>query len=209
MAGPEDTLTFDPSRTPFTTPAPRFTYIRHPLVGNIKLNPDTKVVAPIPDVPYPNYPVRLPIELAEVDQPVIRTCSEPGPRNKGCDAAVNGGCPLIHKYGRGAGPFNMIVEKNGNVDSSPCFAVYCGITDAGRPTSQAHLLMDGWQILADRTTTEYVETKTENGIKTRRTVQMEVPELPPFYELAKVGRFAEAKPPKKRGRPKKVADAGA
>jgi len=204
MAGPEDTLAFDPTRTPFTTPAPRFTYINHPQAGLIKINPDTKQIAPMRDQLYPNMPLKLPKEVAMVDQQVIRTCSEPGPRNKGCDAAVNGGCPLIHKYGRGAGPFNMIVERNGIVDSSMCYAVYCGITDAGRPTSQVHLLLDGWQILVDRTATEYVDSKT------KQKMGMEVPDLAPFYEEAKVGRFAEPKPePKKRGRPKKkVEDVG-
>jgi len=209
MAGPEDSLAFDPSRTPFTTPAPRYVYINHPYAGRIQLNPDTKEIVPIPNTPYPNMPLKFGKDISEIDQRFIRTCSVPGPRNKGCDAAVNGGCPLINKYGRGAGPFNLIVERNGIVDSSACFAVYCGITDAGRPTSQVHLLMDGWNILGDRTHIEYTENAIVNGERVRRTVKSEVPDLPPFYEAAKVGRFAEPKPePKKRGRPKKMVDAG-
>lgn len=206
MAGPDDSLKFDPSRTPFTTPAPHFTYLEHPQAGSIKLNPDTMRVAPLPDKPYPNMPIKLPMQIAQVDQPFIRTCSIPSANNKGCDSAVNGGCPLIQKYGRGAGPFNMIIEKNGTVDSARCFAVYCGIADSGRPASQAHMLMDGWQILTDRTTApdRLVKVLPDNR-REYTTVWNEVPELPPFYEEAKVGRFAgEKSEPKKRGRRKKV-----
>lgn len=209
MAVPEDSLKFDPSRTPFTTPAPRFAYIEHEQAGTIKLNPDTMRVAPLPDKMYPNMPLRLPQAIALVDQNSIRTCSIPSATNKGCDSAINGGCPLIAKYGRGSGPFNMICEKNGQVESFPCFAVYCGVNDNGRPASQAHMLMDGWQILVDRTTApDKMVTILENGKKEYKVVQTEVPNLAPFYEEAKVGRFAEPKSePKKRGRPKKVVSA--
>ena len=206
MAGQEDQLKFDPSRTPFTTPAPSFTYIQHEQAGLIKLNPDTMRVATIPDKLYPNMPLKLPKSISMVDQPAIRTCSIPGPGNRGCDSAVNGGCPLIARYGRGSGPFNLIVEKNGQVDSFGCFAVYCGITDTGRPASQAHFLMDGYRILTDRTTIqERVVNVLPDGRREYSMVTTEVPDLPPFYEEAKVGRFAEPKPePKKRGRPRKV-----
>lgn len=205
MAGPVDSLKFDPSRTPFTTPAPRFTYIDHPQAGKIKLNPDTMKVAPLPDKVYPNMPLRLPRSITDIDQTAIRTCSIPGPGNKGCDSAINGGCPLIARYGRGAGPFNLICEKNGQVEEFPCFAVYCGISENGRPSSQAHFLMDGWQILVDRTTAPQRMVKTVDGCKEWYTVNEEVKDLAPFYEEAKVGRFADPKPEKKkRGRPRKV-----
>lgn len=206
MAGPEDALKFDPSRTPFTTPVPHYTYIEHPQVaGMIKLNPDTMKVAPNPEGSYPNMPLRLPKSISDVDQNAIRTCSIPSATNKGCDSAVNGGCPLINRYGRGCGPFNMVVEKNGIVDSARCFAIYCGITDSGRPASQAHFLMDGWRIMTDRTTIKERTVKVVGNKKEYEFITVEVPELPPFYEEAKVGRFADKPPEKpKRGRPKKV-----
>lgn len=203
MAGPEDSLKFDPSRTPFTTPVPQFTYMQHEQAGLIKLNPDTMKVSTIHEKPYPNMPLKLPKAISDIDQSAIRTCSIPSTTNKGCDSAVNGGCPLINRYGRGCGPFNMIVEKNGIVDSSRCFAVYCGVTDSGRPASQAHLLMDGWRIVTDRTTIPERTVRMVGDKKVYETLIREVPDLPPFYEEAKVGRFADEKKPK-RGRPRKV-----
>lgn len=207
MAEP-DKLTFDPMRTPFTNPAPHFTYIEHEQGGKLQVDTNTNEIVPMRNSLYPNMPLKLPKKLWEREQRHIRTCSYPGPGNKGCDAAINGGCPLIMQYGRGAGPFNLIVEKNGNIDSMPCFAVYCGITEANRPTSQVHLLIDGWQILGDRTSIKQKTYKMENGVKVMQEFSMEVPDLPPFYEENKVGRFSvQEAPKKKRGRPKKVVDA--
>jgi len=88
------------------------------------------------------------------------------------------------------------------VDSAPCHVVYCGISDQGRPTSQGHMLLDGWQILTDRTTIPENVLDSVTGILGVR--QTEVPDLAPFYEMAKVGRFADTPvAPKKRGRPRK------
>lgn len=211
MEPPKDQTKFDPNRNPFSTPAARFTYIDVPLVGKVKVNSDTKVVVPIKDQPYPRRPIKLPDALLQVDQPNIMTCGEPREtsrgvwQNLGCEAAVNGGCPLLRQYGR-IGPVNLIVERDGKPDSAPCHAVYCGISDSGRPTSQAHMLLDGWVILSDRTTIpQNVYRKEVNACVIEET---EVPDLAPWYAEAKVGRFAEETPaPKKRGRPRKVVDA--
>lgn len=211
MEPPKSQTAFDPSRTPFTSPAARFTYLEledplmmKPSEGRklqLKINSNTLVVENIEGKNYPDVPQSLPPELMAVAQPHIRTCGEPGGlggRNRGCYSATNGGCPLLQRYGR-IGRVNIIMEKDGKVDSAPCDFVYCGITDSGRPTSQVHYLLDGWNILTDRTVAP--ENITENG---RETVQYrEVPHLAPFYEEAKVGRFAEpVDKPRKLGRPK-------
>lgn len=211
MEPPKSQTAFDPNRSVFNTPAARFTYLEleNPTLSKpkeskkvlLKINSLTHIVEPM-DTPYPGHPQPLPPELLAVPQPNIRTCglnsSLGGNAGRGCDAAVNGGCQILLRYGR-IGPVNMIIEKDGKVDSAPCYSVYCGMTDSGRPTSQVHYLLDDWNVLSDRTTIP------ENVIVDGREVvrHTEVPHLAPFYEEAKVGRFATApEPPKKRGRPK-------
>jgi hypothetical protein len=199
----DPTEKFDPNRTPHNSPAADFKYWHHPQVGDLMINAGTNVVTPVPGKPYPQYPLKVPAELMEVDQPNIRTCGTPKPGDAGCTAAVGGGCPILRKYGR-VGPCNVIVEKHSKVDSIPCYMAYCGITVHNRPTSQAHYLMDGWRVLTDRTTIP--ENVLEPGTRTKVVRYTEVPDLAPFYEEAKVGRFAQPEPEKpKRGRPRKVA----
>lgn len=202
MAGPRDQTAFDPSRTPFTTPAPRYTYVDIPLHGQLMVNSDTKVVQPIPgQPPYPNFPIKVPKELMDVPQPHIRTCAMPAENGgrtgeRGCEAAVNGGCPILTQFGR-VGPVQLILERHGKITSAPCYITYCGITNYGRPTSQAHMLLDGWRILTDRTTAP--ENIRDPQTKREKVVEVEVPDLAPFYDHLK----QPAPPPKKRGRPKK------
>lgn len=190
---------FDPNRTPFTSPAARFTYLEHPVAGTLMINSDTKVITPIAGKQYVQIPLKLPKELMDVPQPNVKTCGVPDGQNKGCHSAVNGGCPIVLQYGR-IGPCNLIMEKNGKVNSIPCYHAYVGITPTGRPTSQAHYLMDGHQILTDRTTIP--ENMVDPGTKREYVVQTEVPDLAPFYDHLKQPK----KESKKRGRPRKEAD---
>jgi hypothetical protein len=193
---------FDPTRNPFSGPAPRYGYLKHPTTGkNMMVNNDTLVIMPVPDeAPYPDVPTRLPERLMQVDQPNIRTCGMPKRDgstliNAGCLAAEGGGCPIYQQYGR-VGPVNVIAEKNGHPDSLPCHLFYCGRTPTGRPTSQAHYQLDGFNILTDRTTIpeNVAEIDPVTGRKIREYVrETEVPDLAPFYEEAKVGRFAKPK----------------
>lgn len=194
---------FDPNRTPHNAPAANFQYWKHPTAGMLMVDSSTKVVTPIPGRMYPQVPLKVPQDMMQVDQPHIKTCGNPTATNKGCDAAVGGACPILRHYGR-IGPVNVIIEKHSNVNSVPCFHAYCGITDMGRPTSQAHYLIDGWRILRDRTSIpENVINPDTKRLEVRYT---EVPDLAPFYEEDKVGRFAVNEVVKpKRGRPKKVA----
>jgi hypothetical protein len=200
---------FDPNQSPFNAPAARFTYLEleNPLLTEpakakktlLKINSSTHVVEKM-DVPYPGAPQSLPPALMAIPQPNVMTCglasSLGGNAGVGCDAAVNGGCQILLRYGR-IGPVNMIVEKDGKVDSAPCYRVYCGMTNSGRPTSQAHMLLDGWNVLSDRTVIP--ENVLVDGHEVVRYT--EVPHLAPFYEEAKVGRFADSAP-RKLGRPK-------
>lgn len=198
------TTAFDPSATPFTAPEAQFTYIEHES-GTLMVNSNTLVVTPIPDQPYPGVPIKLPDSLMNVDQPHVFTCGPPRGergiwRNRGCESAVNGGCAIYNRYGR-IGPCNVIVEKHGKVDSLPCHVAYTGVSDSGQPTSQPQYLLKGWRILSDRTTIP--ERVIDPETRRNRIRYTEVPNLAPFYEEAKAGRFADPPAePKKRGRPK-------
>ena len=194
--------TFDPNRTPHNSPAANFQYWKHPTAGKLMVDSSTKVVTPIPGKMYVQMPLKVPKEMMDVDQPHIRTCGTPTGTHKGCNAAEGGGCPILRQYGR-VGPVNVIIERHSNVNSVPCYHAYCGMTEMGRPTSQAHSLLDGWRILTDRTTIpENVIDPGTNRLAVRET---EVPDLAPFYEEAGAGRFnGNGSAPKKRGRPKKV-----
>jgi len=201
MGQPKSQTAFDPNRTPFTSPAARFTYIQHPVAGRMKVNSDSKTIVPISGQRYPGFPLKLIPELMAVPQPHVRTCGKGGDEvGLGCLASIGGGCPILIQYGR-IGPVNVIIEKNGAVDSAPCHVVYCGISQQGRPTSSTHYLQDGWQILTDRTSipgnTREIDPVT-GKLGKHLVIQTEVQDLAPFYDHLK-------QPPKpKRGRPKKV-----
>jgi len=200
METPKSQTQYDPNLTPFNSPASRFAYLEIDK-QIVKVNVDSKVVVPMEDNPYPGTPMRLPPELMAVDQPYIRTCGRATTTNKGCLAAEGGGCSILSRYGR-VGWVNVIVEKDNKVDSAPCHNVFCGVSSMGRPTTQSQMLLKGWRILTDRTTIpENVLNPATNQLEVRYT---EVPNLAPFYEDGKVGRFAEkaAEEPKRRGRPK-------
>lgn len=199
---PKSQTEFDPHRTPFTSPAAQYTYLDHPATypGQLKINSDTLQIVPMKGSgqSYPQYPLKLPEKLMAVEQNHVRTCGKPGPGvGLGCESAVNGGCAILTQYGR-VGPCNVIIEKDGKVDSVPCHAAYCGISDQGRPTQQVHLLLDGWRILTDRTT---IPENIRDPKTRRESVRYtEVPDLAPFYNHLKK---EPVPPPKKRGRPKK------
>jgi len=197
MAGPRSQTEFDPSRTPFTNPAPRYTYMDHPEAGKLKIDSDSLMVVPIPgEQSYPGRPLRLPDKLMQVDQPHVHTCGRMKVDNrrtinKGCWCTEGGGCPIFIQYGP-VGPVNLIVEKEGHVNSVRCYHQYTGITEQGRPTSQTHYALDGFNVLTDRTT---IPERIYDPVTRATTVrQTEVPELAPFY------RTNGSK--KKPGRPK-------
>ena len=182
----KDTTKFDPTRTPYGAPSPRFTYVEIPVHGKLMVNSDTRVVTPVPnsgEKPYPGVPVRLPKALMEVDQPYIRTCGEPSGMNKGCLSAVGGGCPIFLQYGR-VGPVNLIVEKYGRIDSVPCHAYYTGMSIYGRPTTSTSYQQLGFNVLTDRTTTPH-NIQVPGAVKRSEVVEIEVTDLAPFYPKPK------------------------
>lgn len=197
---------FDPNRTPFTRPAPGF---RHydTIHGRVTVNENSGIVQPIENGPA--FPIEIPTEFIDFDQPFVHSCSpekkDSGGMvlNKGCPAY--NGCAIVQwfKAQKFRKPYNVIIERNGHVDSVRCFEAYVGMGPSGRPTSSVHYLWDGWRILMDRTT---IPQKIKNADTGKwEQVETEVPELAPFYEEKKVGRFAvQGEPKKKRGRPRKA-----
>jgi len=121
------------------------------------------------------------------DQPAVGTCSRPiKDQNMGCFA--HNGCPYPDPHdlrGRGPGPFNVIIEKDGQRHPCPCYAAYHGIR-RGMPTSQAHYLYDGYTI--DTETTKCLTTKARavtdewgNRVYRDEELEYEVENLGPMY----------------------------
>lgn len=200
-------LEFDPNRTAFNAPDADFGTFDagiHGENGKLVYNTRTMVVQ-VPESGVPHYPIEIPDVFMQVDQPNIFTCSEPKVDgmhfsiNKGCPAW--NGCAIVKHFRNWRKPCNVIIQKGTKIDSVPCHTAYVGMSQTGRPTSQVHYLLDKWRILTQQTWIP--ERRMENG--KRVEVRVEVPNLAPFYEEDKVGRFAEPeKPKKKMGRPKKI-----
>lgn len=198
-------VAFDPRRNPLSTPAMERSFIKHEEAGLLMVNNSTLVIEPIPDQPYPGHPIKVPKELMAVDQPFVHVCGYPSGdserpdgsrgagRDLGCETAVGGGCPILQHYGR-VGPVNLIVMKNGKIDSARCHHVYCGISGARRPTQQVHMLESGWTVLTDRT--KIPLNVYDKATNTTHEQEVEVPDLAPFYEEMKVGRFAQKPEPR-------------
>jgi len=200
-------LEFDPNRTPFNAPQADFGTIDVPIHGeNGKLVYNTRtLVVQAPESGVPHFPIEIPDAFTQVDQPHIHTCSEPKvdgmhfPINRGCPAW--NGCAIVKHFRNWRKPCNVIIQKGTKVDSVPCYTAYVGISPSGRPTSQVHYLEDGWRILRNQT---WIPQRTRANGKMVE-LKTEVPNLAPFYEEDKVGRFAEVPAePKRRGRPRKV-----
>jgi len=148
----------------------------------------------------PNRTEIVPEKFLRVRQPNVGTCSKPGDGNLGCHAW--NGCPYPDRedpMGRGPGPFNVMIERDGQTTSCPCYAAYVGI-HRGRPTSQAKHLYDGWRITTDICTeagTRGVRSADEWGNVGLREVEIENPvtELGPMYAHHFGQKPVEAKPP--------------
>lgn len=187
--------TIDPNRTAFSDRPRELGYIAHPQGprGKLKYDKHTGTILwDIDDGPRIAHPIELPPEFRDVPQPNVHSCSEPKPGNMGCWAF--NGCPMARFRPQ---PKNVIIEKDGNLDSVWCHQAYTGISPAGRPTSQSMYLNRGWKIVTDRTSVprRILEPFTDQfGNKTRRTVEveMEVDNLAPFYADA-IAKRDEAK----------------
>lgn len=121
------------------------------------------------------------------DQPSVGTCSRPiKDQNMGCFA--HNGCPYPDPQdlrGRGPGPFNVIIEKDGQRSSCPCYHAYHGVR-RGLPTAQVHYLYSGHTINTDVTTIPTTKARMitdEWGNKVYQDVELEMPidNLGPMY----------------------------
>lgn len=121
------------------------------------------------------------------DQPFVGTCSRPiKERNMGCFS--HNGCPYpdpADDRGRGPGPFNVVMEKDGQRHSCPCYHFYHGVR-RGLPTSQVHYAYNGYRIDQDSITVPSVKArmvKDEWGSNVYQDEEIELPvdRLGPMY----------------------------
>jgi len=206
MESQKSELEFDPNRTAFNAPEADFGTFDagiHGENGKLVYNTRTMVVQ-VPEGGLPQYPIEIPDAFMQVDQPHVFTCSEPKvdgmhfPINKGCPAW--NGCAIVKHFKNWHKPCNVIIQKGTKIDSVPCHSAYVGMSSTGRPTSQVHYLLDKWRILTQQT---WIPSRQKIDGKMVE-IRVEVPDLAPFYEANKVGRFAEEQPKKRRGRPPKA-----
>lgn len=129
----------------------------------------------------------IPEKFLNRDQPFVGTCSRPiKDRNMGCFS--HNGCPYPDQEdprGRGPGPFNVIIEKDGQKSSCPCYHAYHG-TRNGLPNAQVHYLYSGFRIDTEGTTipsTKATAKKDEWGNHIYEDVEIAMPvtELGPMY----------------------------
>lgn len=128
----------------------------------------------------------IPEKFLNRDQPFVGTCSRKTQDNMGCFS--HNGCPYpdnTDQRGRGPGPFNVIIEKDGARTSCPCYHAYHG-TRRGLPTAQVHYLYSGHRIDTDGTTIPTSRAKTVkddfgNPHYENVEMEMEITELGPMY----------------------------
>lgn len=166
-------------------------YFEHPSEGYLEYDPNTLYINPNrPGQKQINHPIVMTGKFFGTKQPMLPTCSEPGPGNRGCDKWY--GCPL-KKYMH-IGPGNLIIRKHGTVSMAICYDYY-ETTRGGRPTSQMHLGLEGWKLDTTRTTidvlgrTEAIVTGKLNVESSREAVlaskpkvwQMPIGDLAPMW----------------------------
>lgn len=208
-------------------------WMEHPDEGWISYDPRTLYINKTPaegGVKH-NRPIKLHGQFVGTKQPYVRTCSEPTEGNAGCPKWA--GCPF--KKFPHVGPGLLRIKKRGTVSMARCDDYYES-TRQGRPTSQMHLGMDGWEL--DLSDTTFPQLGRDWAIKAglldetspREKVIAAKPKiswheigdlLPPWWPLLKkkglplpesAKRYPELVegdedvPKPKRGRPKKQAE---
>jgi len=199
-------------------------YFEHPSEGWLSFDPNTKAINPRRDGQPPiNHPISLVGKFVGTRQPFIQTCSEPGPNNVGCPKFA--GCPIGQKY-PGSGPGMVIMRQHATVSMARC-TDYFEVTRGGKATSQNHYGIDGWKLDTTRTTINVlgsipVQNQFGQNVGVKKSVwQKEIPDLlPPWWPLMKekglplpeqaklYPELVDGPKPKKRGRPRKVSEAG-
>ena len=169
-------------------------YFEHPSEGWISFDPNTLYISPHREGKKPiSKPIAMVGKFFGTKQPMLPTCSEPGPGNAGCSKWA--GCPM-KKYPH-VGPGTVIMRKHGTVSSVNCYDFF-ETTRGGKPTSQMHYGLDGWKLDTSRTTIDVlgrtaqiesgkldVESSREKVISSKPHVwQMEIGGLlPPWWKL--------------------------
>ena len=125
-------------------------YFKHPDAGWLEYDPRTLYVSDRRDGQKPlNAPIAMTGKFFGTKQPYVPTCSEPTEGNKGCPKWA--GCPM--KKWKHSGPGIVIIRKQNTISMSKC-TDYFETMRGGRPASQMHLGMEGWELATDRTTIE-------------------------------------------------------
>jgi hypothetical protein len=190
----------DPNQVPSSMEQKQINHLKHPKgkLGILKYDRLSFVLEPTSnDRPLqtfkgkwtgdPDRVAIIPEKFLNRDQPFVGTCSKPvAGQNMGCYA--HNGCPYPDAEdprGRGPGPFNVIIEKDGQKSPCVCHDAYHGVR-RGLPTSQVHYLYNGWRIDTEGTTTSSVKAKKttdEWGSQIYEDVEIheEVPNLGPMY----------------------------
>jgi hypothetical protein len=129
----------------------------------------------------------IPEKFLNRSQPKVGTCSRPIPgENLGCFA--HNGCPYpdhSDPRGRGPGPFNVIIEKDGQRSPCPCYHAYHG-TRHGLPTAQVHYLYSGYRVDTEQPTVPSVKAVSRkdewnNHVYEDQEIEIPVTELGPMY----------------------------
>jgi len=209
MAKQRDMSHIDPNQVPASTDQRSIAYLKHPegkqkIIKYDRMNMMLNVVVGgegpqvTNDKPIQTFkgtwtgdPERIELideKFLKRDQPLCGTCSKPvAGQNMGCFA--HNGCPYPDPEdprGRGPGPFNVIIEKDGQRTAVPCYHAYHG-TRRGLPTAQVHYLYSGWRIDTDNTmaspSTKSVKGHDEWGspVFIDKEIEEQVTELGPMY----------------------------
>lgn len=153
----------DPNQVPSSMEQKQTDFMKHPegKLGILKFDRLSLTLEPVTnDKPLqtfqgewtgdPNRVELIPEKFLNRDQPFVGTCSKPvAGQNMGCFA--HNGCPYPDANdprGRGPGPFNVIIEKDGQKSPCPCYHAYHGVR-RGFPTAQVHYLYSGYRIDTD------------------------------------------------------------
>lgn len=118
-------------------------WIEHPTEGYISFDPRTMYINKSPTEGGVKHakPIKLFGKFVGTKQPYVNTCSEPTEGNAGCPSWA--GCPF--KKWPYVGPGLVRMKKRGTVSMSSCVD-YFESTRGGRPTTQLHHGMDGWEL---------------------------------------------------------------
>lgn len=202
-------------------------HFEHPDLGWLAYDPQTLYISPSREGQRPIVkPIKMIGKFFGTKQPIVPTCSEPGPGNMGCSKWP--ACPM--KKWPHVGPGMVIMSKTGTRSFSNCYD-YFEATSRGRPVSQVHYGMQGWKLDTGHTSipvmgrTEAVQLGKLGPESSREAVmasrpkawEMEVGDLlPPWWPLLKKKGFVlpqssehypelveEQAPRRPRGRPKK------